>query len=59
MGIGSPGSEIASAAFGNQCMDMRLPFQVPAKGMEDTDKTRSEVFRLVKFEEHTQDDVPD
>lgn len=40
-------------------MDMRIPFQIPSKGMEDADKARSKVFGPVKFEEHAQDDIPD
>lgn len=59
MGIGSPGSKVASTAFRNQCMDVRIPFQIPSKGMEDADKARSKVFGLVKFEKHAQDDIPD
>ncbi len=59
MGIGPPEGKIASASFRNQGMDVRIPFQIPSKGMEDADKARSKVFGLVKFEEHTQDDIPD
>ena len=59
MGIGPPGSKVASAAFRNESMDVRIPFQIPSKGMEDADKARSKEFRLIKFEEHAQDDVPD
>ncbi len=59
MGIGPPGSKVASAAFRNQGMDVRIPFQIPSKGMEDADKTRSKMFGPVKLEEHTQDDIPD
>jgi hypothetical protein len=40
-------------------MDMRIPFEVPAKCMEDADETRSEVFRFVNFVEHPKDDIPD
>lgn len=59
MGIGPPGSKVASTAFRNECMDVRIPFQIPSKGMEDADKTRSKLFGPVKLEEHTQDDIPD
>lgn len=59
MGIGSPGGKVASAPFRNQGMDVRIPFQIPAKGMEDADKARSKEFGLVKFKEHAQDDIPD
>lgn len=40
-------------------MDVRIPFEIPSKGMEDADKARGKVFGLVKFEKHTQDDIPD
>jgi hypothetical protein len=40
-------------------MDMWIPFEVPAKCMEDADETRSEVFRFVNFVEHPEDDIPD
>lgn len=59
MGIGPPGGKVASAPFGNQGMDVRIPFQIPSKGMEDADKARSKVSGPVKFEEHAQDDIPD
>lgn len=40
-------------------MDVRIPFQIPSKGMKDADKTRSKMFGPVKLEEHPQDDIPD
>ena len=40
-------------------MDMRIPFEVPAKCMEDTDESGSEVFRFVDLVEHPEDDIPD
>ena len=55
----APGSEVASTAFRNQGMDVRIPFQIPPEGMRDADKARIKVFGLVKLEEHTQDDIPD
>lgn len=59
MGIGSPRGKVTGSPFRNQGMDVWIPFQIPAKGMEDADKARSKVFGLVKFEEHAQDDIPD
>ena len=55
----APGSEVTSPALGNQGMDVRIPFQIPTKGMEYADKARGKVFGLVKFEEHAQDNIPD
>lgn len=59
MEIGTPGSKVASAAFGNEGMDMGIPFQIPAKSMKDTDKAWGKVFRFVELKKHPQDDIPD
>lgn len=52
MCIRAPGCEVAGAAFGDQSMDVRIPFQIPAEGMQDTDKARSKVFGLIKLGKH-------
>ena len=36
---------------------MRVPFEISAECMENHDKTRSEVFGFIHFEEHTRDDT--
>lgn len=59
MGIGTPGVEVTGAAFGDKGVDVWVPFQVSAEGMEDTDKARGKVLGLVKVEKHPQDDIPD
>ena len=38
-------------------MNMRIPFQVSAKGMENTKETRSEEFGFIVFVEHTRNDA--
>jgi len=48
----APEAVVTVATFGNEAMDVWIPFQIPAKGMEDHDKTWSEVHGLVLFEEH-------
>ena len=52
MEIGTPGSKAASATFGNEGMDMGIPFQISAKGMKDTDKARGKMFRFVELKKH-------
>jgi hypothetical protein len=43
----SPEAVITVAAFGDQAMDMRVPFKIASKGVEDHDKTGGEVFGLI------------
>ncbi len=40
-------SEVTSAPFRNKDMYMRIPFEIPAKGMQNTDESRSKEFRLI------------
>lgn len=51
----SPGA--ANAAFGNETVDMWIPFEVTAKGMQDTDKAGSKTFRFVGGLEHSEDNT--
>lgn len=53
----SPWSEIASAPFRNKGMYMRVPFEISAKGMKNTDEARSKEFRLIHFEKHTKNNI--
>ncbi len=53
----TPAERSSNTAFGKETMDMRIPFQIPAKGMEDTDKTGSKAFGPVVFMEHTGDNT--
>jgi len=48
----TPGTVIAVAAFGNETMDVRIPFKVPAKGMQNHDKTRGEIHGFVLLNKH-------
>ena len=43
----APETVIAVTAFGNETVDVRVPFEVPAEGMEDHDKAWSEVHGFI------------
>lgn len=45
----TPAKRIPNPVFRNETMDMWVTFQVPAKSMKDTDKTRSKEFGFVLF----------
>ena len=47
-----PESIVREAALCDEAVDMRVPFQGPAKGMEDADKARDKVFGLIDFIKH-------
>ena len=55
----APDERPANAALRNETMDMRVPFQVPAKSVEDTNKTRGKEFGFIVFMKHTQDHTAD
>jgi hypothetical protein len=44
----APDSPVARSTFSDKHMDMRVPFQVSAKGMHGRNHSRFKVFRLVK-----------
>ena len=48
----APNPGIAVATFGNQAVNVRIPFEIPAKSMKNHDITGSEVFGFVHFKEH-------
>ena len=53
----APETIIAVAAFRNQAVDMRVPFQISAKGVKDHDETGSKVHGLILFKKHTGDNA--
>lgn len=55
----TPGAVITVTAFGDEAVDMGIPFEVPAKSVEDHDISRGEIFGLVELEKHTGDDTGD
>ena len=57
MTYAAPETIVAVAAFGNEAVDVRVPFQIPAKGMEDHDKAWSEVQGFILFRKHPGNDA--
>ena len=49
---GNEHAVIAVATFKNQAVNVRIPFEIPAKSMKNHDITGSEVFGFVHFKEH-------
>ena len=45
----APNRKTAGSAFGEKTVNVRIPFQVTTKSMENTDETGSEVFGFVHF----------
>ena len=48
----APEAVITVTAFGKETMDVRIPFEIPAKSTEDHDISRSEIFSMVQVEKH-------
>lgn len=48
----APETVITVAAFRDQAVDMGVPFQIPAKGVEDHDETGSKVHGFILLKEH-------
>lgn len=55
----SPEAVIRETAFGKEAVDMWIPFEGSAEGMEDADETRHKVFGFVHFMEEPEDDTAD
>lgn len=53
----SPEAVIGEAALGKKTMDMWIPFERPAEGMQDTDETGDKVFAFVHFMEHPENNT--
>lgn len=53
----APESVITVAAFRNETIDVWIPFEIPDKGVEDHDKTGSEIHGFVLFEKHAGDNA--
>ena len=53
----SPEAVIGEVALGKKTMNVRIPFERPAEGMQDTDETRNEVSFFVHFMEHSENDI--
>ena len=48
----APETVITVTAFGKKAVDVRIPFEIPAKSMEDHDVAGSEIFGMVEVEKH-------
>ena len=55
----APEPIVRETAFGDQAVDMWIPFQGASEGMEDADEAGNKVFRLVHFRKHTKDNAAD
>ena len=55
----TPEAIFIETAFGKNAMNVRIPFQVAAKGMKDTDKSRNKVSFMIKIIEKTGDSLID
>ena len=49
----APKPVIVVAAFGNQTVNVRISFEIPAKSMKNHDIAGSEVLGFIHFKEHT------
>ena len=52
----SPEKRFADSSFGNQDMNVRIPLKRTPEGMQDTNKTGDEVFRVIELIKQTQED---
>ena len=50
----APSAGITETAFGNETMDMRVPFQIAAECVQDTDKTGGKGFGFIHIVEQVQ-----
>lgn len=55
----TPEAVITVAAFGKETVDVRIPFEIPAKSVEDHDISGSKVFGMVQIEKHAGYDTGD
>ena len=55
----TPEAVITVTAFGKETVDVRIPFEIPAKSVEDHDVAGSEVFGMVQIEKHAGYDTGD
>ena len=55
----SPEAVIRETAFSKETVDMRIPFERSAEGMEDADETGYKVPAFIHFMEEPEDDTAD
>lgn len=54
-----PNCKVAGTAFGDESINVRIPFEIATESMKDTDKTGSEVFGVIHVIKHAKDNIPD
>lgn len=55
----APAPGAANAAFGNETVDVWIPFEAAPKGMQDTDKAGGKTLRFIGGVEHSEDNTAD
>ena len=55
----TPEAVITVTAFRKKTVDVRIPFEISAKSVEDHDISGSEMFGMIQFEKHAGDDTGD
>lgn len=50
-------SKVTVTTFRDQSMDMRIPFQIPAEGMQDTNKSGSKALGYGGFIKHVKNNI--
>lgn len=55
----TPETVVTAAALGNEAVNVGIPFQVPAKGVEYHDKARGEIQGFILFEKHARNNAVD
>ena len=53
----APNFMVAVPTFGDEAMDMGIPFEIPAEGVENHDKAWCKVLRLIQVEKHSGDNA--
>lgn len=56
MGDPAPAGTVAGTPFGNEAVDVGVPFEVTAEGVEDEDEAGGELFLLIELCKHAEDD---
>ena len=57
MWFATPETAFANTAFRQKAVDMGIPFQIPAKSVQDKDKTGRKKLWFIVFVEHVEDDT--
>ena len=53
----APKGVVTITSFRDEAVDVRIPFKIPAEGMQNHDKAGSEIHGLVLLEKHTRDNT--